>query len=671
MYINLALKNVKKSYKDYFVYFITLTVSISLFYLFNSFDAQQSVIVTDPEIMFAFGSLQTVMKVISIFVTFVFGFLILYANNFLLKRRKKELALYTLLGMKKKNISRVMVYETFIVGFVSLVTGSLLGIILSQGAAAFSANLVKAEIDYTFIISKSALIFTIINTSIIFSIVALFSNIKISRTKLIDLFKANRKNEEVKANNPFVMMAIMLISIIVLAYTYNFIMEPFVLILYLLPILIVGSLCTFGLFYSMAYWLIFITQKIKGYYYNELNTFTIRQISSKINSTYKILAVVSLFMLVSFGALATAFNINSIIDEMIKTDAPYDISFEILHTDDANMDELIYRFNPDQYDADVIKLYATSIMSESIDESMFYNYDNNIFKDYSLNVSLLRIDDYNKARARANESELELVDNEVIYFVPNYLTSAKESIKIFNDEFAILDTDLKSYDNAKDHFVTLSNSDISSGLTIVATDEIIEQLINKSLKDNTYFDTTSINLILDDNVDVQSISDDFNTIMLDLDPDQEMFISVYTTTRTEVEQMFGQATLLITYIGLYLGLTFLIVCVMIIALQLLSEASDNADRYLLLDKIGVSKKLQRKSIFKQNLIYFLLPMIIGLTHSIFGLKSVYGNLAIGGLITSSYRVTLIVISILCVIYLIYFLITYYSSLRMTINSKRK
>lgn len=670
MYIKLALKNVKKSYKDYFVYFITLTVSISLFYLFNSFDAQQSVIVTEPETMFAFTSLQTVMKVISIFVTFVFGFLILYANNFLLKRRKKELALYTLLGMKKKNISRVMVYETFIVGFVSLVTGSLLGIILSQGAAAFSANLVKAEIDYSFIISKSALMFTIINTSIIFSIVALFSNLKISRTKLIDLFKANRKNEEVKANNPFVMMAIMIISIIVLVYTYSFIMKPLTLIIFLLPILIVGSLCTFGLFYSMAYWIVFISQKIKGYYYKDLNTFTIRQISSKINSTYKILAIVSLFMLVSFGALATAFNINSIIDEMVETGSPYDISFDVMHTNDANVDELIDRFNPDQYDADVIKLYSTSIMSESIDESMFNDYDNNIFKDYSLDISLLSIDDYNKARVRANEPEIALVGNEVIYFVPSYLTSTKERIKIFNDEFSLLGIDLKSYDNTKDHSITFSNSNLSASLTIVATDEIFEEIIKQSPNDSSYLSTISVNLMLDDNVDVQSLNDDFNTIMLDIDPEQEKILTVYSTSRDEIEQMFSQTTLLITYIGLYLGLTFLIVCVMIIALQLLSEASDNADRYLLLDKIGVSKKLQRRSIFKQNLIYFLLPMIIGLTHSIFGLKSVYGNLAFAGLRTSSYRVTLIVISILCIIYLIYFLITYYSSLRMTINGKR-
>lgn len=671
MYIKLALKNVKKSYKDFFVYFITLTVSVSLFYLFNSFDAQQSIIVSDSSTVFAFGTLQMVMKVISIFVTVIFGFLILYANNFLLKRRKKEIALYTLLGMKKSKISKIVVYETLIVGLVSLFSGISLGIILSQGSAAFAANLVKAEIEYTFIISNSAIYFTVVNFSIIFVIVAFFSNIKISRTKLIELFKAHRSNEEIKIKNPLIMILIMIISISVLLATYRFVMEPFNLIMFLLPVLIIGSLCTFGLFYTMSYWMVFFVSKAKGYYYKDLNTFTIRQISSKINSTYKMLAVVSLFMLVSFGALATAFNINSIITEVIEVSTPYDLSITINHYKDTNISEIISELDISDYNPDIVKLISTNVRTESLKESDFIDYSNSLLFDYDLMISLLNIEDYNKIRLKNNQEKVLLDDNEVIYFTPDYYTTDKERVKLFNNDITLFDSIYKIKDSTEDYNILLGNNNQVNDLIFVMNENTLNNVIFDQPIQTKYplIDETTINLSLNENDDVDLITNQILKDLNSLDPNNESLLRIESVNSNEIENLFSEVTLLITYLGLYLGLTFLVVCVMVIALQLLSEANDNYERYLLLDKIGVSEKLQRRSIFKQNLIYFLLPIIVGLIHSYFGLKSVNLNLSLGGMRTTNYTASIVSIFVLCLIYLIYFLVTYYSSLQMTLTRK--
>ena len=210
-----------KSYKDFLIYFLTLAFSVCLFYMFNSFQEQQAVMEVSQSQMEMIKILVYTMKYLSIFIAIVLAFLILYANNFLIRRRKKELGLYMLLGMPKNKISRVLVYETFIIGILSLFTGMLIGIFLSQILTSVTANLFEVSLDYHFIYSNNATILTIFSFSIIFFIVMLFNTFILNRYKLIDLVRAEHIIEHMHIKKVYLSFTLFILSLAILAFTYH------------------------------------------------------------------------------------------------------------------------------------------------------------------------------------------------------------------------------------------------------------------------------------------------------------------------------------------------------------------------------------------------------------------------------------------------------------------
>ncbi len=213
MYFKLALRNVKKSFKDFLVYFLTLTFSVCLFYTFNSFQSQQAVMKLNDSQLMIVDQLTLLMRLVSIFVAVVLAFLILYANNFLIRRRKKELGLYTMLGMPRGKISRVLVYETLTIGIISLISGMILGLIVSQVLTAVTANLFAVPLDYHFVFSPSATIMTVFSFSMIFFITMIFNTMVLNRYKLIDLLNADRRNDDLKIKKVWMSLLLFAISI--------------------------------------------------------------------------------------------------------------------------------------------------------------------------------------------------------------------------------------------------------------------------------------------------------------------------------------------------------------------------------------------------------------------------------------------------------------------------
>ena len=194
MYSKIALGNVRKSFKDYAIYFLTLTFAVCIFYCFNSIESQKAVLDMSASQAGYMESINQLLSMVSVFVVFILGGLILYANNFLIKKRKKELGVYMTLGMGKSKISKILVLETFIVGILSLVVGLGVGILLSQGLSVFTAKLFEVGMtQFRFVISFSAIIKTIIYFGLIFLFVMFFNTIIISKYKLIDLLNASKK----------------------------------------------------------------------------------------------------------------------------------------------------------------------------------------------------------------------------------------------------------------------------------------------------------------------------------------------------------------------------------------------------------------------------------------------------------------------------------------------
>mgnify|MGYP000767739046 FL=1 len=226
MLTKLAFKNIGKSLRDYAIYFLTLVLGVSIFYMFNSIYAQQELMEITKVPVLETPPIVAMLSVISVFVAVILGFLIVYANNFFIKRRKKELGVYMILGMEKSKISIVLILETVLIAIVALAVGLLLGILGSQFMSIFTANLFEADLTkYKFIFSFDAAVKSVEYFAIIFLIVILFNAVVLHKAKLIDLLYGEKKNETPKIKSTLVSVILFVVSVAMLAVAYIVILQ--------------------------------------------------------------------------------------------------------------------------------------------------------------------------------------------------------------------------------------------------------------------------------------------------------------------------------------------------------------------------------------------------------------------------------------------------------------
>lgn len=349
---SLALRNIKKSIKDYSIYFITLVIAVAIFYIFNSIDSQTAMMSISKSTMEIVQSLVNVLSYISVFVSVVLGFLIVYANNFLIKRRKKEIGIYMTLGMSKLKVSTILVLETVIVGVISLGIGLLLGIGLSQLLSIFTAKLFEADMTkFTFVFSSGALLSAIINFGFIYIIVMIFNIITLNRFKLIDLLYANRKNEKVKIKNGWLIFIIFIISIVLIGYAYKLLYDGALYVVGsdFLIMIILGTIGTFLFFLSVSGFLLKVVQMRKKTYYNGLNMFVLKQVNNKINTHVISTTVISLMLLLTIGILSSSLAMASAMNTTYEGNSPSDVTVFSSNT------EIIERFKQEPVYQQIIK----------------------------------------------------------------------------------------------------------------------------------------------------------------------------------------------------------------------------------------------------------------------------------------------------------------------------
>ncbi|GAA0100899.1 ABC transporter permease [Paraclostridium bifermentans] len=670
MYFKLALENVRKSFKIYRIYFLTMVLAVSIFYSFNSIESQQAIIDLSKSKESYIDLLIKSMEVISIFVSFILGGLILYANNFLIKKRKKELGIYRTLGMSNFKISQVIVMETAIVGAISLLVGLLIGLVLSQGLSAFASKLFEVDMsEYKFIISSNAIQKAIVYFGIIFLIVMIFNVITISRYKIIDLVNANKKVENIKFKNPIVYVLTFFIS------TY-FLLTSYKLVLNLVPneitnfivlkIIGFGILGTFLFFYSLAGVFLYITKKNKKIYFKNLNIFIIKQLNSKINTNFLSISVICLMLFLTIVMLSTGIGFKNASEKILIDSTPFDVSIylygdEYVKTVKESLDAINFKFDDtekyvyfDIYDSGVNlkniinkkELINKYILSDEFD---FYK------------IELIKISDYNNIRKLKGENTASLKGNEVI------LTSNNRSI-----------LDILNKDFEKNKKISLYNKEY-----IIKNGEVVEE----SLKSSPYLNNIAT-LIVNDNVvaNAEPMSSNLNVqftknkersekkfrLLLDsfkegkIDYNKAGFLN--GDTKQEIYLNNKGAVTIVLFIEMYLGIIFLISSMAILAIQQLSEASDSIERYKSIERLGANENMINKTIFIQTLIYFGLPISLAFIHSIVGIKVIYN--AMEALYNPDIKYTLISTAIIfVVVYFAYFYTTYIGYKSIVKNSK--
>lgn len=637
MYFKIALNNVRKSFKDYSIYFLTLTLGVCIFYAFNSVGDQKAFLELGKRQAEYINILQRLISGISVFISCVLGGLILYANNFLVKKRKKELGIYMTLGMGKNKISKILTYETALVGIISLVVGLGVGIIVSQGISAFAAKLFEVSLsNYKFLLSTDAILKTILYFGIIFILVMLFNTFVISKYKLIDMLTAAKKNEDIKIKNPILTAIIFFISLGLLGVAYKLVIKVGLNptdSMFLVSI-VLGILGTLLLFFSLAGFVLYVLQKNKNVYLKGLNIFVLRQMNSKINTNFLSMTVICLMLFLTISTLATGLSFKNALEKGLENTTPFDASATYyvdednkIKTAEESIKELGFKFNLEDK---IVSYNEYKLEKTNLESLLNKNSEGKNIKDIVeamtyKGTNAISISSYNDIRALSGEKSVSLSNNEVL--ISSNLGEVENTLKNIiknNDKIEINGKEYKIANNAligegkviKEAFESTGMT--NNFFTLIVPDNVVSNLNPIANKININFPKNS----KEEEQRVQKLFNDYRDGIVDLS--KYGFVNGYT--RARIYEDNNGMTNTVLFIGIYLGVIFLISSTAVLALQQLSEASDSIDRYKSLRRIGVSQKMINKSIFTQVSIYFGLPLVVALVHSVVAIKVVNGFL---------------------------------------------
>lgn len=679
MLFKISLKNIRKSLKDYTVYFFTLILGVAIFYVFNAIDSQSVMLDVRANVMDIIKLMNDMLSGVSVFVSCILGFLIIYASRFLIKRRNKEFGIYLTLGMSKRKISAILFFETLLIGIVSLVAGLVIGTILSQFMSVIVANMFDADMTkFKFIFSMKACVKTLIYFAIMYVLVMIFNTFSISRCKLIDLLNAGKKTEKVTMKNPVVCTIVFVIGVGILSYAYWMVtrgvrtLNTFDKIG--IPIAL-GCVATFLIFWSVSGFMIRIFTSIKSVYYKGVNSFVLRQFCSKINTTVFSTTVICIMLFITISVLSAALSMKDSLSKDLDSMCPVDVQLA-KYSYDAMSEAYATSQDMNEKDREMLEDSKLSII-ETLNNSGFdaqkyfkdvaeYNIYNTGLKvkdtlgdvytdDYHFIAEaimpVMTISDYNSVARLYGNSTYELNDDEYI-IVADY----KNMVMIRNQALKkgiILSVNGKEYkpryDECKDGFVQIGVQNMNDGILVVPDNAVKPQQVR------------SMGLSADYRADTKeerySIETQLDNLMKNISYKKSF---IYRNSRIDLAESSVGLGALVTFIALYLGIIFLISSAAILALRELSDSADNKERYGMLRKLGVDERMIDMALFKQIGIFFAFPLILALIHSVFGIKFINIILATMGMSSMAASIGL-TLAFVAVIYGGYFLITYLCS----------
>lgn len=720
MLFKLSFRNITRSVKDYAIYFFTLVLGVTLFYVFNSVGSQAAVLELNNAKKLIVELLSKILSGMSILVVAILGALIIYASRFLIKRRNKEFAIYLTLGMSKRKISRLLFFETLMIGIISLAVGLLVGIGASQLISILIGRLFEADMSkFQFVFSEKAFFDTILYFGLIYLVVIVFNTIIVGRLKIIDLLHGSKKSEKVFLKNPLLRAIVFVLSSFGLSYAYWWVTNDKVSMMdrinnLLWPVAI-GVITTFLLFWSFSGLIMEILTRSKRFYYRGLNSFIFRQVSSKINTAVVSMSLISLLLFLTISILSLCFSINESMKKELAYNTPVDAFIELTdyqavfgpngpgYGPSASSSDQDWNSQVKESQKYMQKSIYQKLVEkdEDIAKSIKEYLEVNVYADHTLTfkqalqaeyltglvgefmsktaVPILRVSDYNKIAKLYHREEISLADNQY-QMLADYKPMSDSIDKSLASGFQINYRGQTLSPVAKKHlegFVTSSGMKSNTGILIVPDKIASGQTIGSRVllvNYNTSADHTAQQI---DN-DIRRVYD-LGNLSIEVHTTDEALQKTKEKSKAEDQRPSGvsfsyMTKILIytssiglqaiaTFVGFYLGIIFLISSAAILALKQLSESSDNIEKYAALRRLGASNKMLNRALFIQIAIFFVFPLLIGILHSVFGIKfassiiEVFGS---GGLLAS----IPITASMLILIYGGYFLLTYLSSKRI-------
>ncbi|WP_054740199.1 FtsX-like permease family protein [Cellulosilyticum ruminicola] len=689
MYFKLSMKNMQKSFKDYAIYFLTLIFGVCIFYTFNSIGSQSAMFKLSSAKNEMVQNLVLVMQPISVVVSVILAYLIVYANNFLIRRRKKEFGLYQTLGMGKWHIAQILSFETLIVGILSLGVGLLIGVIVSQGVSVVIAYMFQADLrDYTFTFSNDACIKTCIYFAIMYLLALVFNMITISRYKLIDLLTAGQKNETLKVRNPYITLMLFILAIGLIGTAYYLLIGAGALrggsLTTMSVMFITGALGTYFLFASLSGFLLRMVQMNKKLYLKDLNMFVLRQFNSRINTTTVSITIISLMLLLTIGIMSSALSIIGTFNQDLSTNNLTDFSALAYVEDEKDRDKeqpysILAHFEAEGFDYNDLfeniveygnyhverqEATLTQLMGKEAIDKVLAQYGGavNFNEDY---LPTILESDYNKLMELygKQDQKIELEPNE--YAVVCNFNGLLEYVNAGLKAGHTLDYGtgklVPKYDTAID--MPLSNTNTDSELGTVIIDD---SLFNDSFKQEAAYICANYKKA------GQTVEQAEEHVRAEIKKFYEEKVKPYDYmyTKLQMEASSVGISAMMAFIGLYLGMIFSITSAAILAIRQLSEASDNKVRYNVLRKIGVDEKMINFSLLLQIGLYFMFPLAVAIIHSIVGLTEINKMIVLFGHINIAKNIFFTAV-FLILIYGMYFIATYLGSKNIIKEPERR
>lgn len=623
MLFKLSFQNFKKSIRDYSIYFFTLILGVSIFYIFNSISSQTAMMEVSHAKSDSIAMMNTALSAMSVLVSFILGFLIVYANRFLMKKRKREFGTYLLLGMHKKDISTILLIETIFIGMISLFIGLAIGIVLSQFMSLFVANQFEANMKrFVFVVSDRAIEKTFLYFLLIYFVVAIMNFIMISQSRLIHLLNASRRGEKNRLKNPVLCLFVFLSACLMLSFAYYNVTKNQAAMTTEFDVLLqifLGIFGTFLIFWSISGLIMLLLKKFSFVYYKRLNSFVISEANNQINTTVFAGSIICLLLFATICIVSSAFTLKDYKEREVAELAPISASLSKSMKEDSYSIRDVYKEQSIDLSnfKEMIDIY-TYHTKDVLTQDVLGSYADvlNFGENYNQGQEeLIHISDYNLAARFYGKEELSLEGNEYIIVsnFENTVSFYNEGLKV-KDTIQIGNTKLKAkYRECKDGFLMMSYTKSNMGLILVPDDIYFsEEQRCKNYHFIQYAEEKE-----HDRKFTEWMDQEFSKLLVSK---SGAWSEIYLSTRTNIYDNSIGSSGMVVFIALYLGMVFIISGAAILALKEMSDAIDSKEKYRVLRKIGTKESDISHALFLQMVVFFGFPLLLAVIHSIFGIQ---------------------------------------------------
>lgn len=725
MLCKLAWGNVRRAGRDYLVYLLTLTLGVTVFYAFNTISMQVDIAGIDEEgLAQVMGSM---LGDLTYFLAGVMAFLMVYANNFIMKRRKKEFGLYQVLGMGRGRVATIMALETVIVSVVAFVAGIVLGMGLSQLMTFFTASLFKTQIaNFHFFFSVHAFNLTLACMLVMFVLTLLLNLRAVRRTKLIELMGAERRNESIKTRNPWIAIAIFAVGVVLVGVAYyRLLRDGFPLTAtdsklqeamnqfgITTAMVTVG---TFALFWGLSGMLIKLLQSLRSVYWRGLNMFTVRQLAAKVNTVCFSMGIIAMLLFLAITSVTCGMSIANVMNENLERYNPVDVSQTYVYYTPDTLDYYKgYKGYVNPSEADRMVLADTTVDLYPAWHGKGKSADNNDETGKKVDIAdvageHVQIDSYlsypfggsnpsvtpsemcktmgeklPKAFGGSNADTMGLFVTPASQYNKLRQMMGEEPVHIGRDQYLLTCdmggelVDLYTKYMAGGHALTLGGHTLKPATD--KSDEDTAAIANSAMGSNPGTVVVADELLSQLNLQPYSSSllVNYKQGMDTTEADESIKNTVLDNllvdgkepgswgifiTRSEMYTQAAQMNGLISYLAIYIGFVLVVACAAILSIQQLSNVADGSRSYRVLAQIGCDDRQIRHSVMAQQAVFFLFPLSVGLAHSFVALKVIIEMVSIFGNMSIGGTVGLT-----CAIFLAayggYFLVTYLMSTGM-------